>query len=152
RLSSGKITSETGILELNPAPREGLGNPGEASDTVPEPKVVVKGDLELQGKLILGVSDSVAAEENKELEMTTGTGKIIANEVVAVIANNKVTENSLIYITPTSKTGGQVLFISAKRAEEEEVDGETLPRGFTVSVENRAAADIEFNWWIVEQR
>ncbi|MDD5627054.1 MAG: hypothetical protein PHW01_03560, partial [Patescibacteria group bacterium] len=145
KLVSGRILSETGILELNP---------GEASDTVPEPKVVVKGDLELQGKLILGVSDSVAAEENKELEMTTGTGKIIANETESRIANNKVTENSLIYITPTSKTGGQVLFISAKRAEEEtDADsGETVPRGFTVSVENRATEDIEFNWWIVERK
>ena len=145
KLNGGRIVSETGILELNP---------GAASDTVPEPKVVVKGDLELQGKLILGASDSAAAEGNTELETTTGAGKIIAGDTETRIENHKVTENSLIYITPTSKTGGQVLYVSAKRAKEEtdSDSGDTLPQGFTVSIEQATTEDIEFNWWIVEQK
>jgi len=144
----GRISSETGILELNP---------GEANDTVPNPKVVIAGDLEIQGKIILGAASQKDGEEETqdqpEADATTGKAKILAGETAIVIANNNVTENSLIYITPTSKTGGQVLYLDGQRAEDEtnpDDPEETLPRGFTVAIEKAVEEELEFNWFVVD--
>ncbi|MFA4879991.1 MAG: hypothetical protein WC650_00005, partial [Candidatus Doudnabacteria bacterium] len=147
RLSSGKITSETGILELNPAPREGLGNPGEASDTVPEPKVVVKGkemivegDLKVGGKIIAGASDTQAAE-NKSI--ITSKGVIKAGEKEAIIETEAVSEDSFIGVTPLSAAS---LYVSEIRSE---ANSETSKQGFTVSALEPAKEDIQFNWWVI---
>lgn len=141
----GRVSSETGILELNP---------GEASDTAPNPKVVVAGDLEIQGKIILGAS-SLASDEASDTEQypTIGKAKIAVGETSVVIPNNRVTENSLIYITPTSKTFGEVLYLDSQRAEDEtnpDDPEETLSQGFTVAIEKAALEEVEFNWWIIE--
>jgi hypothetical protein len=50
-----------------------------------------------------------------------------------------VTDNSLIYLTPTGYTGGKILYVKSKE------------RGlFTVAVDSPTLIDIPFNWWIIE--
>jgi len=114
----------------------------------------VAGDLEIQGKIILGAS-SLASDEASDTEQypTIGKAKIAVGETSVVIPNNRVTENSLIYITPTSKTFGEVLYLDSQRAEDEtnpDDPEETLSQGFTVAIEKAALEEVEFNWWIIE--
>ncbi|MDD5626561.1 MAG: hypothetical protein PHW01_00890 [Patescibacteria group bacterium] len=113
KLVSGRILSETGILELNP---------GEANDTVPEPKVVVKGDLEVVGKIT---------------NIITGTGVIEAGKKDAVFENEEVTKDSFIGITPLSST---FIYLS-----------EVGEKSFTVSALEEVSEDTEFNWWIIKE-
>ncbi|MDD5627182.1 MAG: hypothetical protein PHW01_04225, partial [Patescibacteria group bacterium] len=138
KLVSGRILSETGILELNP---------GEANDTVPEPKVVVKGkemivegDLKVGGKIIAGASDTQAAE-NKNI--ITSKGVIKAGEKEAIIETEAVSEDSFIGVTPLSAAS---LYVSEIRSE---ADSETSKQGFTVSALEPAKEDIQFNWWVI---
>jgi len=65
-------------------------------------------------------------------------GKILAGQTFVEIETIKVTPDSRIFITPTTKTG-QVLSVTTK------VDKEN----FTVEIENPAASDIKFDWWVV---
>ena len=145
-LLSGRINSESGVLELNPGENE----EGES-------KVVVRGDLEVEGDLlVLGTSTEPAVEEvegeEEERDSITGVAVISAGDTEIVVDNDNISADSLIYITPVSPTQGQVLFVAEKREEEvyDQDRKEWLAQGFTVAVEEEVGEDIEFNWWIVD--
>ncbi|MBI3985061.1 MAG: site-specific integrase [Candidatus Levybacteria bacterium] len=70
---------------------------------------------------------------------SAGTAQINANRLEMTINNPLVTEKSLIYITPTSNTNNQVLYLLRQTAGE----------SFTVGIENPSAVSIPFNWIIV---
>lgn len=56
-----------------------------------------------------------------------------------IINNTKVKPTSKIFITPTTKTGGQSLIV------EEKLNG-----SFKVSIENTNDSDITFDYWVVD--
>ena len=60
-----------------------------------------------------------------------------ATEVL--IANTKVKSNSLIYVTATSSTGNQILYVVAKQ------EGQW----FKVKIDQPVGNDVTFNWWIL---
>ena len=68
-----------------------------------------------------------------------GKATIGALNTYVIINTTKVTEKSLIYITPTSSTGGQVPFVS-------EIIADT---SFKVELDHPINTDVKFNWWIV---
>jgi len=70
---------------------------------------------------------------------SAGTTKIGAHKTEITIDNPLVTNNSLIYITPTSNTGNQVLFL------QRQVPGQS----FTVGIQDQSTTAIPFNWIIV---
>jgi len=70
---------------------------------------------------------------------SAGVAKINAGRVEMTINNPLVTENSLIYITPTSNTQNQVLYLLRQ------IPGES----FTVGIQNPSTIAIPFNWIIV---
>lgn len=144
-LRSGKINSESGTLELDPGHEDGR-----------ESEVVIKGNLKVQGKIILDAYDERNIDEEDDDEkgkyVTRGKDVIKAGYTDVVVESRVVNEDSLINIIPLSKTSGQILFISDIRNKDkyDEDAGETFPQGFTVSIEEPADEDIWFNWWIVE--
>ena len=69
----------------------------------------------------------------------TPRGVIPAGSRSIMIANERVTANSLIYITPITSTYNQVLYVSDKNPG----------TSFTVSLDTPLPANAEFNWWIV---
>lgn len=72
---------------------------------------------------------------------TTGSAIIPANRKEIEILSPAITENTLIYITPTSDTKNYVLYVKAKE------------EGRAVVGFNRALdIDVSFNWWVVETR
>jgi hypothetical protein len=82
----------------------------------------------------LAVSDTEAIATG-----SAGQASIAAYKNEVTIDNPLVTDKSLIYITPTSATGNQVLFL------QRQINGQS----FTVGIENQSQNPIPFNWIIV---
>jgi hypothetical protein len=104
------------------------------------------GDLVASGaatfsKLNLGLIQPAFALSPTELVATgsAGTANVSAYQTQVTINNPSVTDKSLIYITPTSSTNNQVLYLL------KQVPGTS----FTVGLQNPGAISIPFNWIIV---
>jgi hypothetical protein len=104
------------------------------------------GDLVASGaatfsKLNLGLIQPAFALSPTELVATgsAGTANVSAYQTQVTINNPSVTDKSLIYITPTSSTNNQVLYLL------KQVPGTS----FTVGLQNPSANAIPFNWIIV---
>jgi hypothetical protein len=82
---------------------------------------------------------TLAASESATTQATIGQGTIPAGAQSITIANARVTDQSLIYITPITSTGNQVLYVAQKAAG----------TSFTVALDSALNAPVEFNWWIV---
>lgn len=82
----------------------------------------------------------VAADEQTEVSLgSVGKAAVAAGTYEITIETPFVSENSLIYITPTSDTASMVPYIARQ------VPGES----FTVAIPDYVDADITFNWWII---
>ena len=131
-----------------------------ASDSAKTNKLVVKGasnsavlSIDNLGNIIASGAASIAklnlnnivspalAVSPTEITATgsAGTAKINTGRVEMTINNPLVTENSLIYITPTSNTQNQVLYLLRQVPNE----------SFTVGIQSPTTVDIPFNWIIV---
>jgi len=84
-----------------------------------------------------------------------GVGILPTYEKEIIIYNSKITDKSLIYITPITDTNNKVIFIKAKKAQKAALideNGEYLPEEkgwFKVSIDMPIDKEISFNWWIV---
>jgi len=78
---------------------------------------------------------------------SAGKGEILAGKTEVVIYTDKLTTDSLVYITPTSDTGNQVLYVKNKYVPQEtDPDGESY---FTVRLNTPLEIGTSFNWWII---
>ncbi len=82
---------------------------------------------------------ALTATESATTQATIGQGTIPAGTGSITIANARVTDQSLIYITPITSTGNQVLYVAQKVAG----------TSFTVALDTALTQPVEFNWWIV---
>lgn len=86
---------------------------------------------------------------------TAGVGLLPANESEIMIYNPKITDQSLIYITPLNDTGNKVVFVKAKKAQkntEIDLEGNEIPEEkgwFKVAIDMPIDKEIQFSWWIV---
>jgi hypothetical protein len=99
--------------------------------------------------------------ENKEYSpalktnATTGVGILPANESEIMIYNPKITDQSLIYITPITNTANKVIYVKAKKSQknaEIDIEGNEIPEEkgwFKVAIDTSINQQIKFNWWIV---
>ena len=78
---------------------------------------------------------------------SAGTAQITAHQTEVTIDNRLVTDKSLIYITPTSNTNNQVLYLLRQVPENSVLSG--AEGSFTVGLQNPSNAVIPFNWIIV---
>ena len=69
---------------------------------------------------------------------TAGEGIIPAGKTEVIIYTDKITPESLVYITPTTDTENQVLFVKEKTTDH-----------FTVAIRQGLEHEIRFNWWII---
>jgi len=128
------------------------------------------------------VADSMMSDlatESAELitNATAGEAEIPSGKKEIIIYSDQLTENSLVYITPTTDTGNQVLFVKNKQVSShseldsesesseptptilkqvQDDDGESVQddneeKGshFTVAVKETLENDIKFNYWII---
>jgi hypothetical protein len=70
---------------------------------------------------------------------TAGSAVIPAGVSEITIKNPKVTDYSLVYVTPTSPTQNNVIYVKSKQSGQ-----------FVVGFTNAIDADAKFNWWIVQ--
>jgi hypothetical protein len=78
-------------------------------------------------------------DEEDPNKRTVGTGTIESGSSQVTILNSLLTEKSLIYLTPVSKTWNRVLYVKQQDNTSFVVglDGDSLND------------DVKFNWWII---
>jgi hypothetical protein len=87
---------------------------------------------------------------------STGVAILPAYEQEIMIYNPKITDKSLVYITPVTDTENKVVYVKAKKSQKEtEIDEEGYEinpeeKGwFKVAIDTPINKDIQFNWWII---
>jgi hypothetical protein len=70
---------------------------------------------------------------------TAGKAVIPAYSTEIIIRNAKVTDYTLVYVTPTSPTQNNVLYVKSKE------NGQ-----FTVGFDQPLDIDVSFNWWVIQ--
>ncbi|MDD4410220.1 MAG: tail fiber domain-containing protein [Candidatus Shapirobacteria bacterium] len=73
---------------------------------------------------------------------TAGTATLPAGKTEIIISNNKITPNSMVYLTPVGSTKNQVPYVKSKVVSESE-------SSFTIALDNYLDQDIIINWWII---
>ena len=99
------------------------------------------------GLVIASSSDDLSATMSAQTASNTtiGTATIASGSAEISIANTKVTDHTLIYITPISDTSNQVLYVKSKQTGV----------GFTVAMPTNpilVTQPISFNFWLVETK
>jgi len=89
-----------------------------------------------------GFAALATSSANLTSNATAGTASLPAGKTEIVINNNKITSNSMVYITPVGSTKNQVPYIKAKVISASE-------SYFTIALDNPLDQDIEINWWII---
>jgi hypothetical protein len=100
----------------------------------------ISGDLAVS-KLTIPVfhEEDFFATESAIPSSTIGQGMMPAGRRTITIANSRITNQSLIYITPISSTNNQVLYVLDK-----------VPSlSFTVALDTPLSTNVDFNWWII---
>lgn len=92
---------------------------------------------------------------NNSSNSTAGISKIVSPGTEVTINSPYITENSLIYLTPTGDTSNKVLFVKSKQvcsnnSPNPSPSEASCVGGFTVAIDSPALSDISFNWWIIE--
>ena len=141
---------------LNPSASSGQAMGGASINTV--------GDLNLQNNQLGGINilsgkvtidtqgniktagEVIAKKINIDTSASNspslGSGTLLAGETSITISTTAVTNKSKIFVTATSKTGGQELAVT-KKAE---------GTGFTVEIETQYIKDIRFDWFIIDEK
>ena len=101
-------------------------------------------ELTTDGLIIASGNNSSSGSGNTQTNTnaTIGTATITAGITEINILNTKITDTTLIYVTPTSDTNGEVLFVKSKQSGV----------GFTIAIAKKSATDISFNFWLVETK
>jgi len=92
--------------------------------------IVAASDATSAGTIINGVITT---------NSTVGQATVPAGTSEIVINNPKVTDYTLVYVTPTSSTQNNVLYVKSKQ------NGQ-----FVVGFSSPINVDVNFNWWIVQ--
>ena len=99
--------------------------------SVSTPQLVIAGaDATESGTIVNGVITT---------NSTVGQAVIPANTTEITIKNPKVTDYTLVYVTPTSSTQNNVLYVKSKQVGQ-----------FVVGFATPVDTDVSFNWWIIQ--
>jgi hypothetical protein len=99
--------------------------------SVSTPQLVIAGsDATQSGTIVNGIITT---------NSTVGQAVVPAGVSEITIKNPKVTDYTLVYVTPTSTTENYVLYVKSKQAGQ-----------FVVGFTNPIDVDVNFNWWIVQ--
>ncbi|OGY15514.1 MAG: hypothetical protein A3H88_01630 [Candidatus Blackburnbacteria bacterium RIFCSPLOWO2_02_FULL_44_9] len=161
-LSGNTITAFGGTLQLIASTQIELMNGTLIVDATGNVKIngnlYVSGNIEAQNastdsletkgsatlnKIVIASGESGETDNidtSTQSNATAGKAILPAGETIVTIANTNVTDSTLVYVTPNSPTGNQVLYIKNKLAGE----------SFTVAVDNPLTQDVEFSWWVIE--
>ncbi|KUK78969.1 MAG: hypothetical protein XD95_0684, partial [Microgenomates bacterium 39_7] len=94
---------------------------------------------------------------------SAGQAALPVGQTDLIIYNDRLTNESMVYLTPTSDTQNQVLYVKAKVAQNDaekesqknaEIDsgsefGMTSQNYFVVGINQPINEEVKFNWWII---
>jgi hypothetical protein len=102
-------------------------------------------------KRLIIASDNIAPDSSSSVSGTvstnasTGQASLAAGQTSLTISAPHISGTSLIYVTPTSSTSNEVLYVKSKQSEDA-----THPIGsFTISLDQALPIPVSFNWWII---
>ncbi|MCB9790209.1 tail fiber domain-containing protein [Candidatus Nomurabacteria bacterium] len=136
-LSSDTLSVANGLFRISTA-----GNVAVSGDMLISG--VLYGDgglLQIDGDLQLDrlIAKQILIDTSDQGARTAGSGELTASTTEVTIDTISVEEGSKILVTPTSDTGGQVLYVKDK----------VVGKGFTVSVGSPIPNGVTFDWWIL---
>ena len=83
---------------------------------------------------------------------TAGTAILPAGSTELKIENSKITNSSMVYLTPNGSTQNQTVYVKSKYISNSISDGLTsdeLKSNFTIGIDSTLPADLSINWWII---
>jgi hypothetical protein len=100
-------------------------------------------------KINIATSSGTIIADANDINIATGSAQINSNATAGTtilpsgkneltISTNKLTANSMVYLTPVGSTNNQVLYVKEKTTDH-----------FTVAIESSLDHDISVNWWII---
>jgi hypothetical protein len=84
-------------------------------------------------------SDSAVINGIITTNATAGKATLPAGVTEITIKNPKISDYTLVYITPTSSTLNNVLYVKNKETGQ-----------FVVGFTDPTSIDVSFNWWVIE--
>ncbi len=104
--------------------------------------IAESGDVQNKSSLTAAISTNA---------QSAGTGEIPAGKSNIIIYNEKLSKHSLVYLTSTSKTENQPVYVSEKRSCEQNTTPTPADcKGyFVVTIDSPIKTAATFNWWII---
>ena len=97
-----------------------------------------KGNIKTEGEI---TAKKINIDTTSSDAASLGSATLSAGDTSVTISTTAVTDKSKILVTPTTKTGNQVLVVTNKSSRS----------GFTITIEQPYDRDIKFDWWIVDE-
>ncbi len=114
----------------------------------PVATISAEGKADFAGGIGVDNQDLTASTDPEPTtDKTSGKAIVKATTNQITIKTNQISADSLVYVTPVGSTGNQVLYVKSQS-----VDDPATPENegqFVVGFDNDTAADVTFNWWIV---
>jgi len=99
----------------------------------------------------IDIGSETVDQSNPDAETTTnkssGKATVAAGTSEIIIQTNRITKNTLVYVTPVGSTNNQVIYVKSQRIHDPEKPLE--PGQFAVGFDKAATQDVQFNWWLV---
>jgi hypothetical protein len=131
----------TGSLFANLLKAEEIQTKKLTSDELISDKLSIATDS--ASTIIASATDINLATSSAKLtsNATAGTATLPAGKTELIISTDKLTSNSMVYLTPVGSTSNQVLYVKNKVIGSESY--------FTIALDNSLPQDIQINWWII---
>ena len=102
-------------------------------------------------------SGSATATASAELasNATVGAITLAAGQTEVILNNSRLTNNSMVYLTPTGSTNNQVVYLKSKFISPtpsviaSDSAAISVPSSFTIAIDQALDHDITVNWWLI---
>jgi hypothetical protein len=135
-------TNELGEQEIKESNFEFIDESG-----TPIATMSASGDLSLTGALKVEQQPADSTQSATLNNKSAGQAVILADETSATIRTSRLSENSMIYITPLGSTKNQVIYVKSKLLDSEFTEENEAE--FSVGFDFALEEDVYFNWWLV---
>jgi len=150
-LGDTMVISDTGEVTINGKLNISgslIANMMIAQDASISGKLTAK-EIETQKISIATESATIIASETTSPEEATNSAQISSNAAAGTVVlptdkteltvvNNKLSPNSMVYLTPVGSTDNQVIYLKSK-----------TENSFTIGIDQGLNRDISVNWWII---
>ena len=97
------------------------------------------------------IASASAAISTITTNASAGTAILPAGSTELKIANSKIKNSSMVYLTPNGSTNNQVVYVKNKTisSPSEDLTSDNLISSFTIGIDSTLPTDLSINWWII---